>query len=166
MKCTQVASSVAKQTARLVVEPPQTLAAPQNGRDVELRNTAVVLMALLNQQKINVVRRNMNHKLVLLECPCAVFLQDIGVEQGRSLGCNSTVSSYCYCVAHASASGSDLPSVNSANGGPSSSSTAFGVRWDLIASGVCVLVLLVAVLSVSGIMTYHYRQKQKERIRR
>ena len=31
---------------------------------------------------------------------------------------------------------------------------------------MCVLVLLVAVLSVSGIMAYHYREKQRERIRR
>ena len=41
-----------------------------------------------------------------------------------------------------------------------------GVRWDLVASGLCVLVLLVAVLSVSGVMAYHYKERQKEKIRR
>ena len=63
--------------------------------------------------------------------------------------------------------------MDKANGGPnrlpSSSahgSTGRGVRWDLVVGGTCVMVVLVAALSVVGVVTYKYRIKKKERIRR
>ena len=49
---------------------------------------------------------------------------------------------------------------------PSGSSFETRVRWDLVATGLSVLVLLVAVLSVSGILAYHYKEKQRQRLRR
>ena len=40
------------------------------------------------------------------------------------------------------------------------------VRWDLIATGICGTVLLLAVVALVGIATYAYRHKQKQRQRR
>ena len=40
------------------------------------------------------------------------------------------------------------------------------IRWDLIAAGICGVVLLLAVVTVVGMATYVYRQKHKQRHRR
>lgn len=40
------------------------------------------------------------------------------------------------------------------------------MRWDLIASGMMLTVLLAAVVSVSGVLTYFYKHRHKQRQRR
>lgn len=85
----------------------------------------------------------------------------------KRTGCNATKFGCCPNGSPRFHNGSCPPSVDSASGGPSSPSShsSYEVRWDLVATGVVVLVLLVAVLSISGIMAYHFKEKQKERVR-
>lgn len=41
-----------------------------------------------------------------------------------------------------------------------------GVRWDLVASGICATVILLAIVTLIGVATYAYRHKHKQRQRR
>lgn len=47
-----------------------------------------------------------------------------------------------------------------------SDSGSVGMRWDLLVVGVAVAVILVGVVSIVGILSYSYRQRQKLRQRR
>lgn len=49
---------------------------------------------------------------------------------------------------------------------PDSSQKGGGVRWDMVAVGVGVMVLLLVVLGISGVVTYTYRNTHKSRERR
>lgn len=41
-----------------------------------------------------------------------------------------------------------------------------GVRWDMVAIGAGVIVLLIIVLGLSGVVTYMYRHSHKDKQRR
>ena len=51
-------------------------------------------------------------------------------------------------------------------GGKGGSSGSGAVRVDLLATGICVSVLLLGVVTLIGIATYAYKQKHKTRQRR
>ena len=56
------------------------------------------------------------------------------------------------------------PDEEEAAGGQSSNSS--GVRWDLLATGICGTVLLLGAVAVIGIVTYVYKHKARQRHRR
>lgn len=49
---------------------------------------------------------------------------------------------------------------------PGSSKKVGGVRWDMVAIGAGVIVLLILVLGLSGVITYMYRHSHKDKQRR
>ena len=72
----------------------------------------------------------------------------------------------CFCVC----AGVETNSVSKDTHGevisPRSSGKAGGVRWDMVAIGAGVIVLLIVVLGLSGVVTYAYRNSHKNKERR